>query len=61
MISEKNKIYIYGQSEAKEKIEIHQNIMCDGCKIMPIRGRRYKCKECEDLDYCQDCYIKNKS
>ena len=60
IIRNSNKIYIYGQSEAKEKIEIHQHIMCDGCKVEPIKGTRYKCKECEDFDYCQDCYIKNK-
>ena len=60
IIIDGNKIYIYGQSEAKDKIEIHQGIMCDGCEVEPIRGTRYKCKKCKNLDYCQDCYIKNK-
>ena len=55
-----NKIYIYGQTDEKEKVEIHYGIKCDGCRVSPIRGNRYKCKECEDFDFCQDCYRKNK-
>ena len=60
IVEYKNKIYIYGQAQENEKIEIHQNVRCDGCSVRPIRGIRYKCKECEDLDYCEECYIKNK-
>ena len=60
IVEYKNRIYIYGQAEENEKIEIHQNVRCDGCRVRPIRGIRYKCKECEDLDYCEECYIKNK-
>ena len=47
------------KEEKKEK-EIHYNIICDGCKMMPLVGKRYKCKGCPDFDYCEKCYEKNK-
>ena len=34
---------------------IHQNITCDGCEMTPIRGDRYKCLFCPDVDFCQSC------
>ena len=49
------------QEEQKEKKEsIHFNILCDGCKMNPIRGNRYKCIGCPDFDFCENCYQKNK-
>ena len=44
----------------KEKLEIHYQVVCDGCKVTPIRGNRYKCKKCKDFDFCENCYQKNK-
>ena len=46
--------------EKKEKPEIHYKVICDGCKVTPLRGNRYKCKQCKDFDFCEDCYKKNK-
>jgi len=46
--------------EKKEKPEIHFNIICDGCKVTPLRGNRYKCKVCKDFDFCEECYKKQK-
>ena len=46
--------------EKKEKPEIHFHVTCDGCKVKPIRGTRYKCKKCDNFDFCEDCYNKNK-
>ena len=46
--------------EKKPKLEIHYNVICDGCKVTPLRGNRYKCKTCKDFDFCEDCYKKNK-
>ena len=50
------------KEDSKEKKEqlIHRNIICDGCEMRPLIGKRYKCKECKDFDYCEDCYKKNK-
>ena len=44
----------------KEKPEIHFNVTCDGCKVTPLRGNRYKCKKCENFDFCENCFQKNK-
>ena len=64
---EKNKIshgHKFNRVENKfpkfEKKEIHHFVICDGCKMAPIIGKRYKCKECKDFDFCEKCYEKNK-
>ena len=44
----------------KQKISpIHFHVQCDGCKMNPLRGNRYKCKGCPDFDFCESCYQKN--
>ena len=48
------------KTDRKEKKDIHFFIICDGCGMKPLVGKRYKCKECEDFDYCEKCYEKNK-
>jgi Ca-activated chloride channel family protein len=34
---------------------IHSNVTCDGCEMSPIKGDRYKCLFCPDVDFCQSC------
>ena len=48
------------KKEKPIKEGIHFHISCDGCKMNPIRGNRYKCKGCPNFDFCQKCYEKNK-
>jgi hypothetical protein len=48
------------QAERNEKKDIHFFIICDGCGMQPLVGKRYKCKGCEDFDYCEKCYENNK-
>lgn len=48
------------KEEKKELKEIHYNVSCDGCKMKPLVGKRYKCKGCFNFDYCEKCYEKNK-
>jgi len=33
-------------------LEMHDDYTCDGCKMEPIRGRRFHCQQCEDFDLC---------
>ena len=43
------------------KKEVHRFIICDGCGMDPLVGKRYKCKTCHDFDYCEKWYEKNKN
>ena len=47
-------------NQTKKRDAIHFRVSCDGCKMNPIRGNRYKCKGCENFDFCESCYQKNK-
>lgn len=29
---------------------------CDGCQMFPINGPRFKCRNCEDFDFCENCF-----
>ena len=48
------------KSKSKEKKEIHFNVRCDGCNMYPLIGKRFKCKECPNFDFCEKCLEKNK-
>ena len=41
----------------KENKEIHTFVTCDGCKMSPIIGKRYKCETCPNFDFCEKCYM----
>jgi len=46
-----------GKSDAKEeKGPAHSGISCDGCKIDPIVGIRWKCMTCVNYDLCDSCH-----
>jgi len=34
---------------------IHYSVQCDGCKVSPVVGIRYKCTICNNFDYCEKC------
>lgn len=36
----------------------HGHITCDGCGMEPIVGYRYRCKQCANHDFCENCYNK---
>ena len=35
---------------------LHEYIKCDICHVEPIWGPRFKCRTCEDMDVCEQCY-----
>lgn len=49
------------ENKKEEKKECHNHIICDGCKMNPIIGKRYKCKTCYNFDFCEKCYESNKA
>lgn len=34
----------------------HEGITCNGCNMNPIKGVRFKCKVCDNYDYCENCF-----
>lgn len=34
----------------------HDGSMCDGCRMQPIYGMRWKCADCPNFDLCSVCY-----
>ena len=39
-------------------IKIHYNIICEKCRMSPIIGERYKCKDC-NKNFCESCMKNN--
>jgi len=39
----------------------HPGYRCDGCGDEPIKGVRYKCKDCAEMDLCEQCVKTNTS
>ncbi len=39
----------------------HPSVSCDGCLITPIAGSRFKCKACENFDFCERCFYSRRS
>jgi hypothetical protein len=35
--------------------DVSHNVVCDGCEKVPIRGIRYVCTTCPDVDLCGNC------
>ena len=50
---------LFENNEKKEYkkicVSIHNGIECNGCKMKPIKGLRYKCSICPDVNFCQKC------
>lgn len=42
--------------EQKQVVEVHPEIICDGCEACPIVGRRYKSLMHDDYDLCKNCF-----
>lgn len=43
------------------KKEIHYFFGCDGCEMFPIKGIRYHCKNCDNFDLCEKCFLSKKN
>ena len=35
---------------------LHEYLKCDICSCEPICGPRFKCKTCDDVDVCEQCF-----
>lgn len=39
----------------------HEGVICNGCGLAPIKGARFKCKVCENFDFCENCFYTKKN
>ena len=40
----------------ENELIVHKGIICSKCGIFPIKGIRYKCPICIDINYCEKCH-----
>ncbi|XP_045543165.1 E3 ubiquitin-protein ligase HERC2 isoform X2 [Salmo salar] len=43
-------------SEMELVPSVHPGVRCDGCHMFPINGPRFKCRHCDDFDFCERCF-----
>uniref|UniRef100_A0A4W5L696 ZZ-type domain-containing protein n=1 Tax=Hucho hucho TaxID=62062 RepID=A0A4W5L696_9TELE len=43
-------------SEMELVPSVHPGVRCDGCQMFPINGPRFKCRHCDDFDFCERCF-----
>ena len=43
-------------SEMEVVPSFHPNVTCDGCGQSPVSGPRFKCKTCDNFDFCENCF-----
>jgi len=45
------------EDDEAERMAIHPHVTCDGCGAgPPLVGRVMKCLDCEDFDFCSQCF-----
>ncbi|KIW07229.1 uncharacterized protein PV09_02086 [Verruconis gallopava] len=52
----KQLLYHIAENQARQDGYLHRGFQCDSCGTSPIRGIRWKCANCVDLDLCNDCH-----
>jgi hypothetical protein len=43
--------------KGKQHTSVHADVTCDGCGRSPIAGIRYKCVNCDEFNFCEDCEV----
>lgn len=51
----KGLLYYIAEEKAKREAYEHRGIRCDSCNESPIRGVRWHCLNCPDVDLCSTC------
>lgn len=61
ILKSKKEVKLRSTNETKDKKEVHYLVTCDGCKMTPLVGKRYKCECCPNFDFCEKCYKQKKA
>ena len=60
ILKTKKVIKFRSKKEVDEKKETHALVTCDGCYMCPLIGKRFKCNDCPNFDFCEKCYNEKK-
>ena len=44
-------------TEMEQPPTTHPGVTCSECGVTPLCGARFKCKVCDQFNYCEDCYF----
>lgn len=47
-------------SSEVDATSVHVGVSCDGCGKSPLSGVRFKCVNCDEFNFCEDCEVKKK-
>ena len=50
-----NLLYRIAEDQARKDAYVHRKVSCNGCGASPIKGIRYRCSNCLDFDFCEQC------
>jgi Zinc finger, ZZ type/EF-hand domain pair len=48
-------LYHIAEHQNRQETIVHKGFECDVCQTSPIRGVRWKCLNCADVDLCSEC------
>ena len=60
ILKSKKVIKSLSKKQVDEKKEIHTLVTCDGCHMCPLIGKRFKCNNCSNFDFCEKCFNEKK-
>ncbi|KAI6782289.1 E3 ubiquitin-protein ligase-like protein [Emericellopsis cladophorae] len=50
-----NLLFRVSEDNARRTGCVHRGCQCNSCGMVPIRGIRYRCVNCDDFDLCETC------
>ncbi|KAK9476985.1 hypothetical protein V1514DRAFT_146627 [Lipomyces japonicus] len=48
-------LYSLSIEQQRRSSYVHRGISCNSCRANPIKGLRYRCTQCVDVDLCEKC------
>ncbi|KAK9457419.1 hypothetical protein V1511DRAFT_493572 [Dipodascopsis uninucleata] len=48
-------LYAISLEKSRKNAYVHRGVSCNACRTSPIKGVRYQCTQCADVDLCEKC------